>query len=132
MQGIQSSLSLPLVNAGGEVTGGVNIYASEPRAFEGSLHTIATIVGGWAPGAASDADLTFRPGSTPRAPVVLAELADIDRATGILAAERRLGLEDAADRLRKAAAQAGITLVEVAPRDPGRARGRAAAPRTEE
>jgi len=57
-QGVQSSLSMPLVDQG-RVVGGVNLYASTRDAFHGHHDELARIVGAQAADAVNDADLSF-------------------------------------------------------------------------
>lgn len=54
-EGIQSSLSMPLVDRA-RVVGGVNLYASAPGVFEDHIDEVAEAVGAWAPAAVRDAD----------------------------------------------------------------------------
>jgi len=89
--GVQSSLSMPLVD-GDRAVGGVNLYGSTPDAFEDRVDEIATIVGAWARGAVRDVDL----------------------ATGLLAASQGIDTQTAELRLREAAERAGISPVDVA------------------
>lgn len=112
--GVQSSLSLPLLE-NDEVLGGFNLYASTAQAFEGHVPEIAHLLGAWGPGAVKDADLTFstRLRAT-EAPATLARQADLDTAVALLADRNGIDPEVAADRLRTAAARAGLPEEELA------------------
>jgi GAF domain-containing protein len=108
IHGVESTLSLP-VPQDGRVVAGVNLYASTPDAFVGHHAELAAICGAWAPGATSNADLSF---STL---IVAAETpgrmreAIVDKAVELLAASQRVSIRDAATRVREAAARARIS-----------------------
>ena len=105
--GVLSTLSMP-VHVDGRVVGGVNLYAATSRAFAGKEEAVAAILGAWAPGAVHNADLSFSTmAASRRAPQVLDELADVDRATGVVVAAH--GVDDAAARriISDAARRAG-------------------------
>jgi GAF domain-containing protein len=112
--GVASSLSMPVI-VDGEVVGGINLYASTPDAFEGRHEEIAEALGAAAEGAVSNADLSFstrlRAAEAPER--FQAEL-DIDIAVGVIAARHGLSPTEAHQRLRHAAAQAGITEAKAA------------------
>ena len=83
----------------GEVVGSVNLYAASARAFEGLHDELATIFGAWAPGAVTNADLSFATRDTARsAPRTLQENAAVDRAAKLLAAAADLTADEARDR----------------------------------
>jgi GAF domain-containing protein len=112
--GVKGSLSLPILDHE-RVVGGVNLYASVPGAFRGHVDKVARIVGAWAPGAVQDADLSFDTrAQAMQAPVVLADQADVDVACGIIAAEQNVEIATARERLRGAAARAGLRMADVA------------------
>jgi GAF domain-containing protein len=112
--GVKGSLSLPILDHE-RVVGGVNLYASVPGAFRGHVDEVARIVGAWAPGAVQDADLSFDTrAQAMQAPVVLADQADVDVACGIIAAEQNVEIATARERLRGAAARAGLRMADVA------------------
>jgi len=56
--GIRSTLSIPVMDAG-RVVGGANLYGRTVSTFDGRHEEVATIVGGWAAAAVSNADLSF-------------------------------------------------------------------------
>lgn len=113
-QGVASSLSLP-IQEDGRVVGSVNLYASSANAFEGPDHELAALFGAWAPGAVRNADLSFSTRlDAAAAPARLQDQYLVDQATGMLAASQRLHILDARNRLRDAAAKAGLTETQVA------------------
>ena len=112
--GILSTLSMP-VHTDGRVTGGVNLYASAPDAFNGHHEALAAIMGAWAPGAVRDADLAFSTRSAAReAPQHIEDRSVLDQAAGIVMAERGVDEATARDVLAQAAERAGIPQLEVA------------------
>ena len=112
--GVRSTLTFPLSDHG-VVAGTANLYGGSDNAFEGHEEELARILGGWAPGAVRNADLSF---STRRlaeeAPEKLKADAVVDRASGYLAAKWGLDLTEARDRLRDAAQRAGISVAQLA------------------
>ncbi len=113
---VASTLTLPIV-VDGMVTGSVNLYATTRDAFEGRHEQIAHIFGAWAPGAVTNADLSFRTRTVARqAPLVLREQVRLQVAMGLLMKDQDLDVESARVRLYDAAHRAGVTvamLVEV-------------------
>jgi GAF domain-containing protein len=106
---VASTLTLPILQ-GDEVVGSVNMYAATEDAFTGKHERIAELVGGWAPGAVANADLSFSTRRTAQeAPRLLYEEMRIQVAVGILVASWGVTVEAARDRLRNAAARAGIS-----------------------
>jgi GAF domain-containing protein len=105
---VASTLTIPVM-VGDEVTGSVNLYASSPEAFAGKHQEIADIVGGWAPGAVANADLSFSTRRTAQeAPRLLFEEMRLQVAVGILVATFGIGVEAARERLRDSAVRAGV------------------------
>ena len=112
--GIASSLSIPLVHDG-QVVGGVNLYGSTSDTFTGHTEELARVCRGWAPGAVTNADLTFRTRlAAARAPEVMRERKTVDIAIGILAEAHGVSLSAAEDHLRRAAGRAGLPVVDLA------------------
>jgi len=106
---VASTLTLPILQ-GDEVVGSVNMYAASEDAFTGKHEQIAAIVGGWAPGAVANADLSFSTRRTAQeAPRLLYEEMRIQVAVGILVASWGVTVEAARDRLRNSAVRAGIS-----------------------
>jgi hypothetical protein len=114
--GIASSLSIPLLDDDDdEVVGGVNLYGSTTDAFHGRVEELAEVCRGWAPGAVSNADLAFRSRlAAARAPQVMRDRSTVDVAIGMLAEASGLTLPAAEEHLRRAAARAGIRVIELA------------------
>ena len=111
--GVRSSVSLP-VRREGVVRGGVNLYGNASDTFEGHVKQLARLFGAWAPGAVSNADLSFATRlEAMRSPRRLKGQAYVDRAIGILMA-RGLDPRAAEERLRNAAARAGVAVFVLA------------------
>jgi GAF domain-containing protein len=112
---VRSTLTLPILDPGGEVSGSVNLYAASPTAFEDHHEELADLFGAWARGAVSNADLSF---STRRqaeeTPQRVRDQGTIDVAAGVLSVELHIDLDAALSRLRDAAARADVSAVEVA------------------
>jgi GAF domain-containing protein len=112
--GVGSSLSLQVVS-GGEVVGGVNLYAAEPRAFHGKHTSLAQALGASAESAVCDADLGFSTRELARrAPRTIADVRTVDQAVGMLAARYDTSVDDARARLDHAAFRAGVSAVQAA------------------
>ena len=111
---IASTLTLPIV-VDGLVGGSINLYATTSDAFDGRHEQIADIFGAWAPGAVTNADLTFSTRTVAeQAPLVLREQVRIQVALGILMKDQGLNAEAARVRLYDAAHRAGVTVAMVA------------------
>lgn len=112
--GIRSTLTIPL-EADGTVGGTVNLYASEPGAFDGKHDDVAALVGGWAPGVVTNADLSFSTRQlAEEAPARLAAEALVQEALRLLSTARPLSPEDALRLLTQAAARSGLEVREIA------------------
>jgi GAF domain-containing protein len=112
--GVASTLSLPLVD-GPRVVGSVNVYGAAPDTFAGRHEELAGLFGAWAPGAVTNADLSFSSrfraaGAVER----LEDLAVLDRAVGVLVAVHDIPADEARRHLGEAAARAGVTELDVA------------------
>ena len=108
--GIRSTLTFPVLD-GSQVIATVNLYGREHATFEGRHLLLAAAFDAFAPGAVTNADLTFSTRRTAeRAPEQLSEDLAIETATGILAAAHHLPLHAARDRLADAAQRAGVPL----------------------
>jgi GAF domain-containing protein len=113
--GVASTLSMSIVDERGQVTGGLNLYASTDEAFSGVHEALAAALGGSAESVITNADLEFSSLERARqAPQVLRDRARIETAAGILAAQLRADLPTAQDRLYQAARRAGVDPVVVA------------------
>jgi GAF domain-containing protein len=112
--GIQSTLTLPVLD-GGLVISTINLYGREEDTFTGRHAALADVFGAWAPGAVTNADLTFTTRrKAEQAPIQLREAAMVNTATGILAAERHVSLEQAWSDLQEAARRAGVPVHRLA------------------
>jgi GAF domain-containing protein len=121
--GVRSTLTLPVVT-GEEVTGTVNLYGRSDTTFERKHQALAVVFQAWAPGAVTNADLSFSTRTlAEQAPGQLRDEALLDTATGILAAAQTVTVATARQRLIDAADRAGIPVTSlaravVAQRDP--------------
>jgi GAF domain-containing protein len=107
--GIASTLTLPIIS-GGSVVGTVNLYGATPGAFEGLHVALADIFGAWAPGAVTNADLSFTTRQTAeRAPQQLRDDIDVESASGLIASREGIDQDAARARLREAAQRAGVS-----------------------
>lgn len=112
--GVHSTLTLP-VRREGEVVATVNLYGRSPDTFADKHRPLADVFGAWAPGAVANADLSFATRTAAEdAPDQLRRAAVVDTATGILAAQRGIGLEEAREQLDDAALRAGVPLTRLA------------------
>jgi hypothetical protein len=113
--GIASTLTLPIMEQHGRVTGTVNLYASTPDAFDNHHDDLADVLGASAAKAVTNADLPFRTRlAAAQAPQRLNDEDQINIAVGVIAANQAVDLATARERLRTAAARAGVTEVQVA------------------
>ena len=112
--GVQSTLTLPVVD-GDVVVSTVNLYGRADDTFTGKHEALADVFGAWAPGAVANADLSFATRrAAEQAPTQLRDAAVVDTATGMLAAERGLSVEEARAQLNDAAHRAGIPVHRLA------------------
>jgi GAF domain-containing protein len=112
--GVGSSLSMPIMSDD-HVVGGVNIYASTRDAFTGRHEALAEAVGSDAEYAVTNADLSFATRkSAEDAPGRVRESDDVNIALGIISAAHGVAIPIARERLRDAAARAGITEAQAA------------------
>jgi hypothetical protein len=112
--GVRSTLTLPILVDAAAV-GSINLYASTRRAFEGLHDQVAAIFLAWAPGAVSNADLSFATrDQARRAPQILREGIRADAAVGLLVAALDIDEREARRRLYDAAVRAGVAAAEVA------------------
>ena len=113
-EGIESSLSMPLV-LNGRIVGGVNLYASTPDAFNGRHEQLANALGADVTAAVANADLTFATLSEAQETAVhLAEEDLVHQATGIIAARHNLDIVAARAHLADSARRAGVTELQAA------------------
>jgi GAF domain-containing protein len=112
--GIASTLTMPIMEQG-RVTGTVNLYASTPDAFDDHHDALADALGASAAKAVTNADLPFRTRlAAAQAPQRLSDEDQINIAVGVIATNQAVDLATARERLRTAAARAGVTEVQVA------------------
>ena len=112
---VRSTLTLPIVVSDGSVVGSVNLYAASRRAFEGNHEALADLFGAWAPGAVTNADLSFSSRlEAQQAPQRLRDRARVETAVGLVAADAGTDVEDARRRLEEAAARAQVPVLELA------------------
>jgi hypothetical protein len=112
--GVLSTLSLPIIE-NGVVTAGINLYGCRSGTFGGREEELALLFGAWAPGAVSNADLSFSSRlEAAEAPARLEDLATVDLAVGVLAATHDVDPGRARAQLQQAAARAGVSVVALA------------------
>jgi GAF domain-containing protein len=113
-QGVRSSLSFPMRN-GERVIGSVNFYGTTQDAFPGEELSLARMFGAWVEDAVRNADLSMNTLEEARqAPGVLQDRDLVDQATGVLAAQHHIDMDEALQRLTDAAVRGGTTAVDVA------------------
>ena len=111
---VATSLTLPILQDD-EVVGSVNLYAASGHAFTGLHEPLAELLGGWAPGAIENADLSFSTRlQAEQAPADQRTRARVDTAVGLLAAYADISTDRARDRLESAAARAGVSESRIA------------------
>ena len=112
--GVQSTLTFPVLLEGA-IVATVNLYGRAADTFAGKHQELAGVFGAWAPGAVANADLSFSTRAVAEgAPEQLRRATMIDTATGIVAAQRSLTVEEARLQLEEAARRAGIPVVRLA------------------
>jgi GAF domain-containing protein len=112
--GVASTLSLPIL-AEGAVAGTVNLYAAAEDAFTGRHEDVAAIFDAWAPGAVTNADLSFSTRQTAeQAPQRLRDDVRIEVAAGVIASRNGSDLETARAKLSAAAKRAGLSVARMA------------------
>ena len=107
--GIASTLSLPIIRHG-RVIAGVNLYGAAEDSFDDLHDEGAEVCGAWAPGAVTNADLSFRTRTEAEAaPQRIHDQNVVSQAIGMLAASAAIDVATASDRLQNAADRAGIS-----------------------
>jgi ANTAR domain-containing protein len=108
---VHSSLSVgfPLRDA---LSGALNLYATEPQAFDDDAVILAQTFAGYAAVAMANCPRPAGPGATPWAS--MAGHLVLEQARGILMAERHCTAADALGILRRMAAESGRTVPDVA------------------
>lgn len=111
--GVASTLSLPIVEEGRTI-GGFNLYGSTSNTFEGQHERLADVLGAWAEGAVTNADLPFHTRELARrAPAILRDSTSLSIAAALLSRNAGLSHDEAADRLRAAAVRAAVPLTRL-------------------
>ena len=112
--GVRSTLTFPVLH-GDVVSGTVNLYGRADDTFHGKHQALAEVFRAWAPGAVTNADLSFSTRRlAERAPRQLRDDAVVDTATGILSAMHGLTIAEARDRIEESAARAGLSVASMA------------------
>lgn len=112
--GVHSTLTFPVVEAD-RIRATVNLYGHAEDTFVGRHEELATIFGAWAPGAVANADLPFATrAAAQQAPEQLRQAAQVETATGILAAQGGIPVAQARQQLDDAALRAGIPVTTLA------------------
>ena len=111
---VRSTLTLPVLTDA-VVTGTINLYSASSHGFDGFHEDIARIFDAWAPGAVTNADLTFSTRQiAEQAPQRLREDLTITAAVGILGLRHPGDLDDVRALLRDAALRAGVEEADLA------------------
>lgn len=112
--GIRSTVTFPITHLG-DVVGTLNLYGRSDESFFGKHEQLADALSAWAPGAVTNADLAFTTlQAARRAPEQLRQEALVDTATGVLAGQLGIDVDQARDRLDDAAVRAGIPVSDLA------------------
>lgn len=111
---VATTLTLP-VRDPAQLRGSITLYGASRQAFAGHHEQLAEILGAWAPGVVTNADLPFRALHEARAtPGRLRRAGTLEEATRIVAMVQRLAPAAARQRIRDAAARAGISEEQLA------------------
>jgi hypothetical protein len=109
-----TTLTLPIFEKE-KVIGSVNLYGGAPGAFRGLHEEIASIFKAWAPGAITNADLSFQTRRTAElAPAALRAAVRVETAVGVLMAAESVGVDTARRLLEEAAQRAGVATEDLA------------------
>lgn len=112
---VATTLTLPILDSGRVVIGTINLYAGASGAFRGQHREIAAIFSAWAPGAVTNADLSFRTRRTAEhAPQRMRALMRVEAAVGLLMSSRAVDADTARDHLEQSARRAGVTTEQLA------------------
>jgi transcriptional regulator with GAF, ATPase, and Fis domain len=113
-QAVASTLTLPILRDN-RIAGAVNLYGASRQAFTGHHDQLAEIFGAWAPGAVTNADLSFTTRhDAEQAPQRLRLESTVDQAAAIVAQVEGVSLGTAHRRILEAAQRAGITQEQLA------------------
>jgi hypothetical protein len=109
-----TTLTLPVLE-GDQVVGSVNLYAAAPGAFRGLHDEIAAVFDAWAPGAITNADLSFLTRrSAEESPEALRASMRVETAVGVLMSAESVDADTARGLLEQAARRAGVASEELA------------------
>ncbi|MCW2608457.1 MAG: antitermination regulator [Frankiales bacterium] len=112
--GVRSSMSLPIPKSGDTPAGALNLYASDPCAFVGVHAQLAELFGAHVEELVENADLSFMTREFARElPQRLEDREGLDRAVAVLGSVHGWDAGHARERLRFAAARAGLGLDDV-------------------
>lgn len=113
--GVASTLTIPLRSRAGVVTGSLNFYGASAHCFDQHHDALAELFEGWAPGAVTNADMSFGAGRRAAdAPERIRAQHQIDVAAGLVSARDGIGTEEAEELIRSAAERAGVDPVDLA------------------
>ncbi len=108
--GVRSGLTLPILGTAGAVIGTVNLYAATSDAFVGRHDALTDALHASVAEAITNADLSFSTRlEAAEAPQRLAAQDDVNVALGIISERQGVDIATARERLRRAAARAGIS-----------------------
>ena len=111
---VATTLTLPVTDPA-RPRGSITLYGASRQAFAGHHQQLAEILGAWAPGLVTNADLPFRAlREAQAAPGRLRRAGTLQEATRIVGAIQELAPDAARQRLRDAAARAGISEEQLA------------------
>jgi hypothetical protein len=112
--GVRSTLTFPVIEDD-RVRATVNLYGHAEDTFVGRHEALAATFGAWAPGAVANADLSFATrAAAEQAPELLKQSAQLETATGILAAQGNVPFAEARRQLDDAARRAGVPTTTLA------------------
>lgn len=112
---VATTLTLPVLDGAKAVVGSVNLYAAASGAFRGLHPEIAAIFSAWAPGAVTNADLSFQTRHSAEDALHHHHATmRVDAAVGLLMASRQVDAATARDLLEDAARRAGVTTGQLA------------------
>src|SRR3954452_2558278 len=113
--GVRATLSLPLRDTDGEISGALNLYAGEEAAFRGMESVLAAAFGARVEELVANADLSFRTLDWARElPERVRTKKSVEMAVGILMQLQRWTAVQARERLSDASTRAGVPVDKIA------------------
>jgi len=110
-QGVRSSLSVPIMHSGGEATGALNLYFTEPTHFDPEQVRLGRQFADQAAGALQLATrMAQQTALTAQLQEAMTSRSVIDQAIGIVMAQNRCSPEEAFDVLRRASQNRNVKL----------------------